>query len=64
MTLGRIKSKDAVASLKFYSAGALRLGNDPLVNACAWAVSQISGEPLITKAEPTPVRRPFLIPND
>ena len=44
ISLGRMKAKDASPSLKLYTASKLSL--DPVNNACAWALAQITGEPL------------------
>jgi HEAT repeat protein len=49
VTLGRMKAKQALASLKKNWSG--QLSDDAINNACGWAIEQITGE-LIPPAEP------------
>jgi HEAT repeat protein len=44
ISLGRMKAKDATATLKRFYIDKPTL--DPVSNACGWALSQITGEPL------------------
>ncbi|MBO0696755.1 MAG: HEAT repeat domain-containing protein [Zavarzinella sp.] len=44
VTLGRVKAKEAVTSLKKYYPR--KLTAEPFPNACGWALQQITGEPL------------------
>jgi hypothetical protein len=46
VTLGRIRAKDALDSLRKYYPGELLV--EPFPNACGWAVEQISGEKMAT----------------
>jgi HEAT repeat protein len=61
VTLGRMKAKQALPSLKKFWRG--RLSDEPLNNACGWAVEQITGEP-IPPAVPTRILQQswFLVP--
>lgn len=44
ISLGRMKAKSSIPSLQKFTSGKLHL--DPVNNACAWALAQITGEPL------------------
>jgi HEAT repeat protein len=50
VTLGRMKAKQALPSLKSNWSG--RLNENPINNVCGWAIEQITGEP-IPPAMPT-----------
>ena len=51
ITLGRMKSKESLKSLRRYFSK--KPGLDPVSLACGWAILQNTGEPLPTPA-PTP----------
>jgi HEAT repeat protein len=44
VALGRMKAKEAVEYLQDYSPG--KLSREPLPNACAWALEQLTGDPM------------------
>ncbi|HEY1378481.1 MAG TPA: HEAT repeat domain-containing protein, partial [Gemmataceae bacterium] len=54
IALGRMRAKDALATLRQYAGKEPSL--DPANNACAWAVAQITGEP-------PPPRRTIEVPD-
>jgi HEAT repeat protein len=61
VTLGRIRAKEALPTLRAFYAG--RASEDAVSNACGWAVGQITGEPM---PRPETVRQTqrdwFLVP--
>jgi HEAT repeat protein len=63
VSLGRLKARDSLPALrKFCQDG--EFNNDPINNACAWSIEQITGEKLPV-AKPTPLgqRDWFLVPD-
>jgi hypothetical protein len=44
VSIGRLKGKEALPSLRKYYEGKATL--DPVNNACGWAIMQITGEPV------------------
>jgi HEAT repeat protein len=64
ITLGRLKAKDTLPSLRRYF-WQKRAAEDPVNNACGWAIEQITGERMLP---PEPIRKPqrdwFLSPTD
>jgi HEAT repeat protein len=63
ITLGRLKAKDTLKSLRQHYAAKQPM-EDPVNNACGWAIEQITGEPMPPPATIQRVRRDwFLTPN-
>lgn len=63
LTLGRIQAKDAVPSLRrHYPFG--QPANDPVNNACGWAIEQITGEKMPPRTIRKVQRDWFLIPRE
>jgi hypothetical protein len=63
VALGRMKSEEAVDSLRKYYPK--KLSTDPFPNACGWALQQITGEKLPASGTAEVVQKGwFLEPND
>jgi HEAT repeat protein len=58
LTLGRVKAKDALPSLRHFYPG--RAGSEPVGNACGWAIEQITGDKMLPPAGPVTVSPPAL----
>ncbi len=62
ITLGRIKAKDAVRTLRIFYGG--RPGDDPVNNACGWAIQRLTGQAVPPPGEVRKAQRDwFLVPD-